>query len=56
MNDVVLKPYRLMEVFDCMARHLGVRYRREVVALADVPNLRDAGDEQTTAGEAVTGG
>jgi CheY-like chemotaxis protein len=28
LDDFVLKPYRLTEVFDCMARHLGVRYRR----------------------------
>jgi CheY-like chemotaxis protein len=27
MDDVVHKPYRVSEIFDCMARHLGVRYR-----------------------------
>jgi signal transduction histidine kinase/ligand-binding sensor domain-containing protein/CheY-like chemotaxis protein len=28
LDDLVLKPYRPGEIFDCMARHLGVRYRR----------------------------
>ena len=28
MDDFVRKPYRIAETFDCMARHLGVRYRR----------------------------
>jgi signal transduction histidine kinase/ligand-binding sensor domain-containing protein/CheY-like chemotaxis protein len=28
MDDLIRKPYRPGEVFDCMARHLGVRYRR----------------------------
>ncbi|MBF0290907.1 MAG: response regulator [Nitrospinae bacterium] len=26
MDDFVRKPYRPMEIFDCMAKHLGVRY------------------------------
>ena len=26
MDDFVRKPYRLADIFDCMARHLGVRY------------------------------
>jgi signal transduction histidine kinase/DNA-binding NarL/FixJ family response regulator len=28
MDDFVRKPFRPAEIFDCMARHLGVRYRR----------------------------
>ena len=28
LDDYVRKPYRLDEIFDCMARHLGVHYRR----------------------------
>jgi CheY-like chemotaxis protein len=28
MDDFVRKPFRSAEIFDCMARHLGVRYRR----------------------------
>ena len=28
-DDYVRKPYRSEEIFDCMARHLGVRYRHE---------------------------
>jgi signal transduction histidine kinase/CheY-like chemotaxis protein len=28
LDDYVHKPYRPNEIFDCMARHLGVRYRR----------------------------
>ncbi len=28
LNDFLSKPYRLAEIFDCMARHLGVRYIR----------------------------
>ena len=28
MDDLVRKPYRPSELFDCIARHLGVRYRR----------------------------
>jgi CheY-like chemotaxis protein len=27
LDDFVRKPYLPNEVFDCMARHLGVRYR-----------------------------
>jgi signal transduction histidine kinase/DNA-binding response OmpR family regulator len=29
MDDFVRKPFRLAEIFDCMERHLGVRYVRE---------------------------
>ena len=29
LDDFLGKPYRLEEIFDCMARHLGVRYVRE---------------------------
>ena len=28
LDDYVRKPYRPEEIFDCMRRHLGVRYRR----------------------------
>jgi signal transduction histidine kinase/CheY-like chemotaxis protein len=28
LDDLVRKPYRPSEIFDCMARHLGLRYRR----------------------------
>ncbi len=31
MDDFVRKPFRPAEIFDCMARHLGVRYRRSEV-------------------------
>ena len=36
LDDYVSKPYRPDEIFDCMARHLGVRYRR---AEADAPTV-----------------
>ncbi len=29
LDDFLGKPYRLEEIFDCMARHMGVRYDRE---------------------------
>jgi hypothetical protein len=29
MDDLMGKPYRWKEVFGCMERHLGVRFRRE---------------------------
>ena len=32
MDDYLRKPYRYNEVFECMARHLGVRYRRRGTA------------------------
>jgi CheY-like chemotaxis protein len=28
LDDYVRKPYRPAEIFECMARHLGVRYRK----------------------------
>jgi len=31
-DDYVAKPYRPEEIFECMQRHLGVRYRREEAA------------------------
>jgi signal transduction histidine kinase/CheY-like chemotaxis protein len=39
LNDFVRKPYRPEEVFDCMARHLGVRYvyREAETAFAGKP-------------------
>ena len=39
-NDFVRKPYRPQEIFDCMARHLGIRYRygsEQRSAAADLP-------------------
>ena len=35
LDDFLGKPYRLAEIFDCMARHLGVRY----VCASDAPRL-----------------
>ena len=32
LDDYVRKPYRPEEIFDCMSRHLGVRYRRADMA------------------------
>jgi signal transduction histidine kinase/ActR/RegA family two-component response regulator len=32
MDDFVRKPYRTQEIFECMARHMGVRYRRTAAA------------------------
>ena len=32
MDDLVCKPFRIPEIFDCLSRHLGVRYRYEEVA------------------------
>ena len=39
LDDFVRKPYRPEEVFDCMARHLGVRYvyRQAATAFAEKP-------------------
>ena len=36
LDDYVSKPYRPEEIFDCMARHLGVRYRRAEADAATV--------------------
>jgi signal transduction histidine kinase/ligand-binding sensor domain-containing protein/CheY-like chemotaxis protein len=33
LDDFVRKPYRPQDIFDCLARHLGVRYHRGEVAL-----------------------
>jgi CheY-like chemotaxis protein/anti-sigma regulatory factor (Ser/Thr protein kinase) len=35
MNDFVCKPYRPAEIFDCIAAHLGVRYRLSKAAPAE---------------------
>ena len=35
MDDFVRKPYRSSEIFDCMAKHLGVRYVYEGLPEAD---------------------
>ncbi len=34
MDDFVRKPYRSSEIYDCMAKHLGVRYRYEASGAA----------------------
>jgi signal transduction histidine kinase/DNA-binding response OmpR family regulator len=34
VDDLVRKPYSPSEIFDCMARHLGVRYRRSEAVTA----------------------
>jgi signal transduction histidine kinase/CheY-like chemotaxis protein len=42
MDDFLRKPYRPSEVFDCMARHLGVRYvyrAQPRAAVADEPSI-----------------
>ena len=35
LDDFVLKPFHAEEIFDCMARHLGVRYSEPEVATAE---------------------
>jgi len=37
MDDYIRKPYRPSEMFECMARQLGVRYQRKVVPVAGEP-------------------
>jgi len=37
MDDYVRKPYRPSEIFECMARQLGVRYQRQAVPVAGAP-------------------
>ncbi len=41
MDDFVRKPYRFHEIYDCMARHLGVKYitRAAAPAAAEVPRV-----------------
>jgi CheY-like chemotaxis protein len=39
MDDLVRKPYHAKEIFDCMARHLGVAYRSEDEVAAASPAL-----------------
>jgi CheY-like chemotaxis protein len=39
-DDFVRKPYRPGEIFDCLARHLGVRYQRAKTASAIPGELR----------------
>ena len=42
MDDFVRKPYRASEIYDCMARHLGLRFVREdqaAATLAPPPSL-----------------
>ena len=40
-DDFLRKPYRSQEVFDCMARHLGVRYRYGAGQTAAAGDLAD---------------
>jgi len=40
LDDYLHKPFRPAEVFDCMARHLGVRYRRAGVPAKAEPEPR----------------
>ncbi|HZX31076.1 MAG TPA: ATP-binding protein [Rhodocyclaceae bacterium] len=35
MDDFVRKPYRFDEIYDCLAKHLGVRYMREAPPLPE---------------------
>jgi CheY-like chemotaxis protein len=37
MDDYVCKPYRPNEIFECMSRQLGVRYRRKAALVAENP-------------------
>jgi CheY-like chemotaxis protein len=39
MDDYVSKPYRPSEIFECMERQLGVRYRRRVAPAAAGPSV-----------------
>jgi signal transduction histidine kinase/CheY-like chemotaxis protein len=40
LDDVVLKPYRPMDIFECMARNLGVRFRTEEKLRAEAERER----------------
>jgi CheY-like chemotaxis protein len=40
LDEVVLKPYRPMDIFECMARVLGVRFRTEEKPRAEVEPVR----------------
>jgi CheY-like chemotaxis protein len=40
LDDVVLKPYRPMDIFECMARNLGVRFRTEEKPRAEPERVR----------------
>ena len=44
MNDILHKPYRTEQIFDCMEQHLGVRFVRETLALAQPPVAMVTGD------------
>jgi CheY-like chemotaxis protein/two-component sensor histidine kinase len=39
LDDFLRKPFRPREIFDCMARHLGVRYVRRTVPKATVDDM-----------------
>jgi signal transduction histidine kinase/ligand-binding sensor domain-containing protein/CheY-like chemotaxis protein len=43
MDDFVRKPYRPEEIFECLGRHLGVRYRRHAAAPAPEAEAEPAG-------------
>ncbi|MES9969986.1 MAG: AAA family ATPase [Candidatus Thiodiazotropha sp.] len=50
MDDLVRKPYRVSEIYDCMARHLGVKYvYRQVVQEAQAGEQAKTADELTPA-------
>jgi len=44
MNDFVRKPYRFSEIYDCMSKHLGVKY-----LYAGTPEQEEAGEVTLTA-------
>ena len=49
MDDYVRKPYRLAEIFECMARHLGVRYVGEETAGCDSERAGELKAEELSA-------
>jgi CheY-like chemotaxis protein len=52
MDDYVRKPYRPAEIFECMARHLGVRYQvREEAATSDSAGQLNTDDLSRLPGE-----
>ena len=46
LDDYVAKPYRPDEIFECMERHLGVRYRRAEAAPPEVDAALPLGAER----------
>jgi signal transduction histidine kinase/CheY-like chemotaxis protein len=50
MDDYIRKPYRPAEVFECMARHLGIHYRfREPAAMFDTGQIAELKAEDLSA-------